>query len=215
MRHLYETSNPWTTAVQWVYLRQSYEQYRARHGDPVIPNCWHWDSKLHRSIRNKLPQHIKDLPYLAELYRIGHEGGQIKISYQEFEDRVLSGALGPCNRHHVGSYYVSCPRDDYEHWYPRRGAHYRHRVPQGIPGPHGIDEKEQSRRDWREHKGFQRSRNQDQNWRRGLGARQYCRVAGNRAMRRWEKTQITKQDFEALADQGSILKLWMDPWDWD
>ncbi len=218
---MHSVSSPWTEDVQRQFIASAYEFYKSQHGDP----CWAPPYRYYAPWRDPEPEPVKPshqirLDTLTYLYHLGRGGGQLKLSYKEFETAVLNGGLPRvCERHHRYRRYCSCLRDDYSHWYPRNGAHYRQKIPVDYSAKERdpeVEAEKQKKKDWRDKKGFTRSRRRDYgNWRRGVGARKYCRTLGNRGMRRWEERMIAKGDWDAFADQKSLLRLWLDPWDYD
>lgn len=218
---------PWNPEVQRKFVSNAINFYKKQHGDPALTfnpprQNWNWRTGQHYvpDIWGDRHQVRKDT--LTYLYRLGHDLGYLKMAYKTFEWMILSGTgCHPvCLRQHRHWYGINCGRNDYEHWYPRDGVHFRQKVSGSRnvsmrkPNPKHEEDK-RKRQEWREKKGFQRSRNQDGSWRRGLKSRGYFRKLGNRSMRRWEMACIAHEDWEAMADQEHQLKLWLNPRDWD
>lgn len=209
-------SEPWTEEVQRQFITWAYEYYKARHGDPKPAPQYAYYYR-HQEPAPEI-RHRKRLDALTYLYNLGRGGGQLRIDYAEFEAAVMNGGFsGTCSRYHRYR-YSSCGNTDYDHWYPRNGAHFRQKIPCDYSAKERdpeVEAEKAKRKEWRDKKGFLRTRNQEKNWHRGVGRRKFARIDGNRCMRHWEKRMIVKEDWEALADQERQLKLWLDPWEWD
>jgi hypothetical protein len=216
---------PWTIQGQSSFISEAFSYYSKQHGNPTHafnPRTYYdWRKKEDVPIDAYGGGHQTRLDTLIWLYRLGHETGVLALSYAEFQKAILWGGQHPAVR---GGYNRYTRRwtynEDYDFWYPIKGAHFREKV--GGPKkalhrdrtPEELEARRQEQ-EWREKKGFQRSRNQDQNWRRGCGARTFHRKLGNRCLRRWEKREISKERWEALADENRIMRLYLDPWDYD
>ena len=216
MSRTYVVHRPWSIEDQRVYLRRAFEEYRV--ANPTY-GCKVEDGQFVRYLSDAV---AFNHPHLSALYRIGLEGGYIRMDFQEFQRWMLDwnrylALPGQAWPHPTSPYraYPSLAQEEvYHRFYPRQGAHYRCRVPLNITEPKVVDEAEQSRRDWRDRKGFNHRRGR--HWWSGGRRRGYERSLGHRENRRWEKRAIRNGDFEALADQNATLKkVYLDPWRWD
>jgi hypothetical protein len=214
---MHTISGPWTDEVQKQFIVAAYEFYKKKHGDPRVSATYGYEQYQPRDL---VAGHQRRLDTLTFLYQLGRGGGQLRVSYQEFEFMVLHGFHTPACRTHHRQYRwrCGCRNESYEHWYPRNGAHYRCKTPNNVTRKERdleAEEQKRQKQEWREKKGFQRTKNQDKNWRRGNGRRSYCRKIGNRSLRRWERQMIGREDWSALADEKTILHLFLNPYDWD
>lgn len=199
---------PWRPEDQSAYLKYAREAYARKCGNPLV-ECtnWRYWSEHRRGQRCPAcpPPHKARKNVLEALYFDGRIRGYLRLTFQEFEARVISGD----------------PR-----LYRKFGHHYRSRdgvlivkkpskyVRSTIPRPEMTpDENElhQRRRDWRAHKGFEK----DFRRRRfSHGSRKrWAKQVSNRLHRQWERRQIQRQKWD---DQISDIRKWThDPWMWD
>jgi hypothetical protein len=200
----------WTEKVQRAYVFEAFNIYKKKCGDPT--SSYSPRSKSYwRTLAYPLPwdvKHQKDEGLLSELYLIGKATEKIRtLSYKEFESLLLCGP----KRTHGGRPYTGKFRD---FWYEDHGVGYREKLPKN--GHQERTEREKEKKlEWREKKGFQRSRQKNCQWQVGTKARGFSEKTSSRSFRKMEKNKIKKEKWEDLADSNSLSRLYRDNWDWD
>ena len=151
------------------------------------------------------------------LYKLGKD---YQIPYLDYKDLYLfltgNHVYSHKNKYYNGYYRYNNNRSD-TYWYDKRHIDFRER--QGFHKQHCEvkieSEKDISNREWRERKGFNRSRSRHKNWRVGIRARSQAERDSSRSFRRMEKQKIKQSKWEDLADSNQLSKLYRDPWNWD
>lgn len=226
---LYSVRDPWNPADELAFIkawRPYYQRKKHCHasrlggrkiGDGPYEEGWFPPS---------LPAHIKDHIIIQRLYRLATARDIIRMDYQQFADLIHYDTYIPsnCPCKGPGESWKSFRRrllrydrlrrrerrsDQYDDYYPRNGAHFRQKVPLGITEPKNISEDEQSRRDWREKKGFRRdkSRRHSRSWKK------WAKHFSNSEWRHHEKQFLEQEQWDELPTK--LPKDWFDPWRWD
>jgi hypothetical protein len=169
--------------------------------------------------RHYREESFKDVPekHLRYLYSEGVASNKLKkISYEEYKRKILI-EVGERPREH--NYWRNVvPGYGIDYWYQHHGVGYRQKQKYQKKSHHfkkELTESDQSRKDWRDSKGFLRSRNKMKNWRVGLKSREMAEKVSSRSFRRMEKEQIRQENWDELADSNALSRLIRNPWDWD
>lgn len=135
---------------------------------------------------------------LSDLYFEGFEMYRVlNCSFADFKQ-------GLCFGNHLHSHY--------RHYYGRPALPQSGYVKKPHHKPKVIDEKTQSKIDWRESKGFTKDHSRRNRSMYG-GSKRYAKHFSNRFHRQWERECIQKERFDELGDFTN--KSIFDPWMWD
>lgn len=198
---------PWSPEDQQVYLREAFEAYRRKHGDPR-PEPYSWYDRW-RGNPPPEPHKVK-VETMTRLYEEGRLFGVLRMSFREFVDTLV---------YKTG--WRACAfrwRSDYPHWYVRHGVGYRERMSYRRKAEHvrkaeepGSEAwyQEEHRRAWRE--AHLRDKAKAGRWNRGW--KRWAKHFSNREHRRWEQRAIRSDRTEELF--SVIPKHYFDPWRWD
>lgn len=156
--------------------------------------------------------------HLRHLYREGVIGQKIQLSFKEYELRVFV-EIGKKPRHQYNFRAISAFTGyGTDFWYQSHGVGYRQKqkyVKKNNHLPKILTDHSQVKKDWRNKKGFLKSRNKEQNWRRGTKSRSIAERESSHAFRLMEKKMIRQEKWEELADSNALSRLYRDPWNWD
>jgi hypothetical protein len=139
------------------------------------------------------------------LFRVGKRNYVLDKSLAEFWEWIEPPPHVPYD---YGRYERRI-KTEYEDFYPRKGAHFRQKIPTGYGKSknHWDDPVWVQKQEWR-HRRRGRCEYHRSSSRRGW-AKKYC----NAAYRRYEKQTISHEKWEDL--HTKLPKDWFDPWMWD
>jgi len=189
----------WDQGVSDSYIRDCYGVYQEKYkelyylnGSYTAPHyVRYYSSVRYHYTGNKINWNLID-----SFYREGRSDKVLNCDYGQFADIMING---------------------YQYkWtaWSRLEVPFRHKHDQvkwKEKGKKEVSEKEQARRDWREKKGINRD-NKKASWRRRAG--KWCKNQSQRYHRAWEKENISKGNWDDLANDKS-LKYFQDSWMWD
>lgn len=187
-----------------------------------------WANHYYRAIRNGTYFHAFGSRHLgshsrasrwdmwdtaARLYYAGKRHYVLDLDFESFWQKLDPIELHRYNWLHGSAYSrkIDFKKASYGDYYPRKGAHYRCKVPLRISEKKYLSETEQQKREWKELKGI--TRDKANRWHYGGGRKTWAKNNSNRCFRRYEKREIQAERYENLF-MGK-RKDYFDPWDWD
>jgi hypothetical protein len=188
--------------LKWAYDRFKVHTYTSRH---------RWESAEAFEKRNTAERYL----VLHKLYRVGKLHKCLDGDYPSFDRKMGYNDYYHWKQTDPRSYgyrYGYRCGKTYDDYYPRKGAHFRQRVPLSIAEKKVVTEELQSKRDWRQWKGIDRDK-ANHGYRYGSGCKTWAKKYSNRCFRRYEKNEMSHERYGDLF--VSKRKDYFDPWMWD
>jgi len=139
------------------------------------------------------------------LYKYGRDYFVLTCTHAQFEAYILGQLYyrGPW-------YYTKSHWKRREYWYTAHGVDHRQRMGyRGGAEKKQLSEKEISRREWRERKGFRRDKAKGRGW-YGGNRKNWAKASSNRGERRYVRQRLQQGKEVTLTHRW-----WADPWMWD
>jgi len=188
----------WDTTTSDSYIRECYkiyqEKWRAKYSIGDIYYGPH-ECRYYSSVKFHYTGTKADWMLIESLYREGRSKKVLACDYSSFADYLINGYQRKWTRYS----YLKAP--------------FRHKhndVKWKEKGKKTLSDKEQSKRDWREHTQVDKD-NKKASYRRGPG--KWYKKYSQKLHRSWQKTNIHNEDWEELLDTKKI-KYFCDPWLW-
>ena len=96
---------------------------------------------------------------------------------------------------------------EYSDYYPRDGAHFRHKVPLTITNKKVVGEESLQKREWKLAR-----RKKRRTWHTGRRWKTFAKLRSNRDYRRYAKAALDTGQYHKLTK--TLPKNFCDPWDW-
>ena len=145
---------------------------------------------------------------LGKLYRLGRFLHVLDVDYETFDRKMGEGTSYRAAYGSYGWRFGYRRGKTYKDFYPRKGAHYRQKIPLRITEKKTVSPEEQQKREWKASKGKRR-----RNCWRSCNRKTYAKLVSNRCYRRYEKREIQAERYENIFKEKR--KDYFDPWDWD
>jgi hypothetical protein len=198
--------------IELLYLESAAQKYKNLYDLAAL--------RLEESFPNKsssLSPSFDEQKHLRYFYREGVISNKVFCDFRTFSQNLLDRVNGR-NRNYAGfNRYWNRLWSRRSDWYSYHGVKYRQKQKyQKRDGhaPKQLSDSEQSNSDWRDKKGFHRSRSKF-HWRSGIKSRSISERASSRTFRQMEKSCIKNEDWDSLADSNALSRLIRDPWNWD